>query len=231
MEDSQRHKMELTAEKLQIKAGIRVLDLGCGFGGLSRHLAKNFDIEVVGITNSSSMAAYAGNVCRELPVEIREIDWREICEKEETFDRIVGIEILFHIGSHNLEAFYKKLFNLLKPEGILVLQDFSVRKDSAHNLNFLQKFVFPGHYMYSLAQIFEISEKYFGLEEYLDMSRDMAIFFREALHLLRRNWDTISDKYDERVFQIYEIFFAAASVDEGMFSAGQMVFQKLRKSL
>lgn len=85
----------------------------------------------------------------------------------------------------------------------------------------------------SLVQIFAIFEKYFSLESYLDMSWDMARFFREALHLLRRNWDTISDKYDDRVFKIYEIFFAAASVDEGrgLFSAGQMVFQKLWKSL
>ncbi|XP_021959250.1 cyclopropane-fatty-acyl-phospholipid synthase [Folsomia candida] len=119
IEDSQHHKMELTAEKLQLKAGMRVLDLGCGFGGLSRYLAKNFDIQVVGVTNSSSMAAYARDICYGLPVEIREIDWREISE-EKAFDRIVGIEILFHIGSHNLEAFFKKLFNLLKPNGILV---------------------------------------------------------------------------------------------------------------
>ncbi|OXA39615.1 Cyclopropane-fatty-acyl-phospholipid synthase [Folsomia candida] len=227
LEEAQIHKIELTAEKLQLTPGMRVLDLGCGFGGMSRFLAEKYDVNVVGITNSSEMAAHAKEMCGQLKsVEIQEVDWRDLNEPGK-FDRIIGIEIMFHIGRHNLDEFFRKLHNCLKPGGICVLQDFSVRPGQPRSMRFLQNF-FPGHCVLRLDDIFSVSEKYFSLEGYLDLTDDMEKYVPDMLQGLRKNWSTV--KYDDTIFKMHEIFYGMTGClgATRIFSAQQMVFKKLK---
>ncbi|XP_021965976.1 cyclopropane-fatty-acyl-phospholipid synthase [Folsomia candida] len=226
-DEAQIHKMEFHAEKLQLSPGMRVLDLGCGFGGMSRFLAEKHDVNVVGITNSSEMAAHAKEMCGHLKsVEIQEVDWRDLKEPGK-FDRIIGIEIMFHVGRHNLNEFFRKLHTWLKPGGICVLQDFSVRPGQPKSMRFMQK-IFPGHCILGLNEIFSISEKYFSLESYTDMTEDMAKCGPEMAQRLRKNWGNV--KYDNAVFIEHEIFFGTAGYlgGTGVFTVQQMVFKKLK---
>ncbi|XP_021951080.1 cyclopropane-fatty-acyl-phospholipid synthase [Folsomia candida] len=164
--------MALTAEKLKLKKGMRVLDVGCGFGGLSRYLASEHGVSIVAITNSREMAAYSKKNCAGLDVTVLEVDWRDLDEIGR-FDRVVGIEVMFRVGRHNLDEFFAKISSCLKPDGICVIQDFWNHPDMPHNLATATKYFFPGHYVFSIDKILRQSGKYFRLEGYLDMSDDL----------------------------------------------------------
>lgn len=105
LEDAQFDKMELIAKKLNLLPGTTVLEIGCGWGGLARHLAKHYGVSVTGITVSKEQALYAEKLCTDLPVKIELLDYRDVVG---TFDRIVSIACLEHIGSRNYDTFFDK---------------------------------------------------------------------------------------------------------------------------
>ena len=88
LNEAQINKMELIAQKLKLKPGMRVLDIGCGWGGLCKYLAEKYQVQVVGCTVSVEGAKLAQQRCENLPVDIRVIDYRDLDEK---FDRIVSV--------------------------------------------------------------------------------------------------------------------------------------------
>lgn len=86
--EAQTDKMDLIANKLMLKPGMKVLDIGCGWGGLCKHLAENYGVSMVGITVSEEGAKFARDRCSKLPVDIRLMDYRDLNEE---FDRIVSV--------------------------------------------------------------------------------------------------------------------------------------------
>ncbi len=95
---AQINKMDLIARKLDLKPGMRVLDIGCGWGGLCKYLAENYQVECVGVTVGEEGAKYARNICKGLPVDIRVQDYREVREQ---FDRIVSVGMFEHVAKHS----------------------------------------------------------------------------------------------------------------------------------
>lgn len=108
LDEAQIDKMKLIARKLDLKPGMRVLDLGCGWGTLCKYFAENYGVECVGVTVSTEGCQYAKRVCSGLPVKILLKDYREINEK---FDRIYSIEMFEHVGFHNHRDFFKVCVN------------------------------------------------------------------------------------------------------------------------
>ncbi|CAL8100367.1 unnamed protein product [Orchesella dallaii] len=102
--EAQTDKMDLIAKKLMLSPGMSVLDIGCGWGGLSKYLAENYGVRVVGITVSQEGAKYARERCSKLPVDIRLMDYRDLDEK---FDRIVSV------GKHVRARWTKELWKFL----------------------------------------------------------------------------------------------------------------------
>lgn len=96
-------KLELIGQKLKLKKGMRVLDIGCGWGGLAKYLAENFGVEVVGCTISVEQGKLAREKCEGLPVEILLSDYRDINEQ---FDRIVSVGMFEHVGTANYKTFF-----------------------------------------------------------------------------------------------------------------------------
>ena len=104
LEQAQENKLELICKKLKLEPGQKVLDVGCGWGGFAWYAAKNYQVEVVGITISKEQYELAQQRCKDLPVEIRLQDYRDLHEK---FDRIVSIGMLEHVGHRNYKAVWK----------------------------------------------------------------------------------------------------------------------------
>lgn len=229
LETAQRHKMELTAANMKLKPGMRVLDLGCGFGGFSHYLATQHDVNVLAVTNSSEMATATRELCAGLNVQVWEADWRDLTDENGSFDRVVGIEVLFHVGRHNIEPFFRQISKWLKPEGICVLQDFAVKPGTVHYYNIVHQYFFPGCYIYELSQIMGVSEKYFSLEKYTDLTPDLERTSGDMLKNLVKNWPQVENKYDSRYFKLYRMLFAGGVAIGRLrfFVAEQFVFRKL----
>ena len=227
LEQAQRDKMELVAQKLKLKPGMRVLDVGCGYGGLSKYLAENYGVKVVGITNSTAMGEEAEKNCKGLPVEIKMVDWRDL---EGTFDRVVCIEMVFHVGKQNLAGFFKQVGKWLKDEnGILVMQDFSAAHEYFCSEEFYSKYIFPYSYTAHLDELIRTSAPYLALKHYEDMTEDMAPTFQEWYNRFQKAWPLMSKKYDKKLFKITEAYFLSLVIvgRARKILTHQMVFNKI----
>ena len=118
LEEAQRAKYDLIARKLKMAPGMRVLDIGCGWGGFAKFIAENYGVKVVGITLSENQAGYAKEATQGLPVEIRVEDYRDV---NEVFDRIVSIGMFEHVGSKNYRIFMEKVHRCLTDDGLFML--------------------------------------------------------------------------------------------------------------
>lgn len=102
LDDAQLDKLELACQKMALKPGMQILDIGCGFGALAKHAAENYGVNVVGITISKEQYDYAQQNCANLPVEIRFQDYRDIRDQ---FDRIVSLGMFEHVGQLNYRTY------------------------------------------------------------------------------------------------------------------------------
>ncbi len=118
LDEAQEAKLDLACRKLGIKPGMRVLDVGCGWGGTAKFIAENYQAEVVGITVSQKQAQLAQEHCKGLPVEIRLQDYRSL---DEGFDRILSIGMFEHVGCKNYQAYMRAVRRNLKDGGLFLL--------------------------------------------------------------------------------------------------------------
>lgn len=98
LDEAQEAKCELICKKLMLKPGMKVLDLGCGFGGFAKYAAENYGVEVVGVNVAENQLAFAMEFCKGLPVEFLLVDYRDV---EGEFDRVVTIGMVEHVGPKN----------------------------------------------------------------------------------------------------------------------------------
>ena len=115
---AQEHKMEMICRKLQLERGMHVLDVGCGWGGLSQWMAERHGVKVTGITISSEQADFARQRCRALPVRIDLTDSRNL---EGRFARIVSVGMFEHVGPKNYQTYFRVLRSVLEADGIFLL--------------------------------------------------------------------------------------------------------------
>lgn len=148
LEAAQRRKYESICQTLKLKRGQRLLDVGCGWGGLAMYAAKNYGVEVVGITLSVPQAQEANRRIREARLEkqcsVLVSDYRELCEKA-TFDAIASVEMFEHVGSEMLTTYFSQAHALLKPGGLFLNQGTTVENSNSCKRfpEFIKQYVFP----------------------------------------------------------------------------------------
>src|SRR3989344_1657790 len=115
---AQEQKLDLICRKLQLKSGDRVLDIGCGWGGLARYMAEHYKCSVVGINLSDEQIKFAREFNKGFPVEILKMDYRDL---EDKFDKIVSVGMFEHVGVKNYRKFFKIIKKCLKDDGLCLL--------------------------------------------------------------------------------------------------------------
>ena len=148
LEEAQEYKFDLVARKIGLKPGMRLLDVGCGWGGMVRHAAKHYGVKALGVTLSAEQAAWAQQEIKrqglEDLAEVRHMDYRDVTESE--FDAISSIGITEHIGKANVPGYFKFLNGKLK-EGGRMLNHCITRPDntgpSIYRDGFINRYVFP----------------------------------------------------------------------------------------
>lgn len=166
---AQEAKYDLICKKLNFKPGMRVLDIGCGWGGFAKYAAKNYGVEVLGITLSSNQAEEARLTNRGLPVEIRVIDYRDM---NEHFDRIVEIGMFEHVGVKNYREFMEVVHRNLKDDGLFMLHTIGSNVGSDAVDPWIDKYIFPNGHLPSIAQIGISTEGLFVMEDWHNFGPD-----------------------------------------------------------
>lgn len=225
LDEAQEAKLALICNKLQLQPGQRLLDIGCGWGGLARYAAEKHNVKVVGITISQQQADYAKNYCRDLPIDIRLQDYRDINEK---FDRIVSVGMFEHVGHINYLTFMKTAHHHLTDDGLFLLHTIGVNIDSSFSNEWILKYIFPNGMLPSPAQIMEAAENFFVMEDW----HSFGAYYDPTLMAWHTNfiqhWDQLKTTYDERFLRMwtYYLLSCAGSFRARTIQLWQIVFSK-----
>ena len=148
LEEAQEHKYDLVARKLDLKPGMRLLDVGCGWGGMVRHAAREYGVKALGVTLSREQATWAQEAIKREGLddlaEVRHSDYRDV--RESGFDAVSSIGLIEHIGVRNYPAYFRFLRSRLRPGGRLLNHGIT-RPDNKHpglpRRGFIGRYVFP----------------------------------------------------------------------------------------
>jgi len=162
LDDAQRDKLDLVCRKIFLKPGMRVLDIGCGWGSFAKFAAENYGAEVVGVTVSREQVKLGMEMCRGLPVELRLQDYREINEK---FDAVVSLGMFEHVGHKNYRTYMEIAHNCLNEEGLFLLHTIGKNNSLPGVDPWVGKYIFPNGELPSLKLITKAVESYFLIED------------------------------------------------------------------
>ncbi|MGD1869816.1 MAG: class I SAM-dependent methyltransferase [Neomegalonema sp.] len=225
LEEAQQKKMRHIAAKLCLKPGQRVLDIGCGWGGLGLYLASVEDVEVVGVTlaDEQLIVAQARVEAMGLSDRVR-FELRDYRDVTESFDRVVSVGMLEHVGITSLTGYHLSVRDRLKPGGAALLHSISTTAPPGVPGPFIRKYIFPGGYAPSVSESVQAVEKS-GL--WITDMEVWRVHYAKTLREWRRRFEAerpqIEAMYDERFARMWEFYLAAC---EGVFEYGaSMVYQ------
>ncbi|MGE5195833.1 MAG: cyclopropane fatty acyl phospholipid synthase [Anaerolineae bacterium] len=208
LDEAQKAKFDLIAQKLGFKPGMRVLDIGCGWGGFAKHVAEHYGVEVLGVTLSENQAAYAKALCEGLPVEIRIQDYRDV---EGTFDRIIEIGMFEHVGKKNYRAFMELVHRCLKEDGLFMLHTIG-RNTSIMTVDpWIDRYIFPNGQLPSITQIGESIEGLFVMEDWHNFSTDYDKTLMAWFYNFDKKWDIIKPTYPDPFYRMWKYYLLSCA--------------------
>ena len=225
IETAQQNKLRHIAAKLDLKPGQRVLDIGCGWGGMALYLAAVADVEVLGVTLSTEQHALATQRAKERGLEKRVrfelMDYRDV---KGPFDRIVSVGMFEHVGITHYEEFFNHVRDLLKPDGVALLHSIGRKGGPGTTGAWIRKYIFPGGYSPALSEALASVER---SKLWVTDIEILRLHYAKTLRAWEERFQTnraqITALMDERFCRMWEFYLI---VSELSFSHGShMVFQ------
>lgn len=208
MDESQDDKLDLICRKLKLEPGMRLLDIGCGWGGLSQFAAERYGVTVVGITLSEQQAIVARKVTEGLPVEIRIQDYRDLDEK---FDRIAAVAVMEHIGYRNYRTLMESIAKNLTDDGICLLHTIGGNYSTKVTDPWIEKYIFPNGMLPSASQLSKAWQGLFILEDWHNFGVYYDRTCMEWLKKFEDNWSELSANYDETFHRMWRYYLTASA--------------------
>ena len=202
---AQEKKLELVCDKLGITKGMRVLDIGCGWGSFAQYVAQTRGAEVTGVTISREQGLLAQNRCRHLPVDIRIQDYRDI-EGHEKFDRIVSLGMFEHVGRKNYKSYMNFIRRHLAAEGLALIQTIGLSYKTNGIDPWVAKYIFPNSEVPTISRISSAFEGVLKLEDWHNFGADYDRTLLAWQKNFSQNWDKYSGKYDQRFFRLWNYY-------------------------
>jgi len=243
LEDAQENKMNLIAQKMQLKEGDELLDIGCGWGTLVAHLAKHYRVNTTGVTIAQAGAEWATRQIKEYGVEdlakIWTMDYRDI-PRDKKYNKISCLEMAEHVGIKYFKKFIKQCYDLLEDDGLFYLQIAGLRERSnlfqKKNREDLVWGLFMNEYIFSGADasmplnwdLQRIEKVGFEVHSVENIGNHYSITINRWYDNWLSNKEKVLEKYGERIFRIYEIFLAWSVIiaRQGSSTAYQIVCHK-----
>ncbi len=206
--DAQQAKLALICEKLQLKPGMRVLDIGCGWGGLASWMAKNYRVSVTGVTISAEQQKLAQDRCAGLDVNFLLQDYRDL---QDQFDRIVSVGMFEHVGPKNYKTYFEVVDRNLKPDGLFLLHTIGAKKTDTSVDPWIDKYIFPNGCLPSVRQIATASESHFVMEDWHNFGPDYDKTLMAWYQRFQALWPEIANNYSERFKRMFDYYLTACA--------------------
>jgi cyclopropane-fatty-acyl-phospholipid synthase len=203
LDAAQEAKLDLICRKVGLQPGMKILDIGSGWGGFLKFAAERYGVEGVGITISREQAAFAEATKGNLPIETRLMDYMAL---DGQFDRVISIGMFEHVGYKNYEAYLSKVRSLLAPDGLFLLHTIGNNFSSTHGDPWTEKYIFPNGMLPSIKQIATASERLFVIEDWHNFGADYDRTLMAWWANFDAAWPTLRDKYGDRFWRMWRFY-------------------------
>ncbi|HSX38265.1 MAG TPA: cyclopropane fatty acyl phospholipid synthase, partial [Chlamydiales bacterium] len=208
LDEAQIAKFDLIAKKLHLKKGMRVLELGCGWGGFAKYIAENYGVEVVAVNLSAKQVEYARKLCTGLPVKVQQCDYREAVG---IYDRVVSIGLLEHVGKKNYRNFMELVSHRLKEDGLALIHTIGRNTSSIVADAWISRYIFPHGHLPSIQQIGKSIEKLFVMEDWHNFSASYDQTLMAWFHNFDQNWEKIKYNYPEPFYNMWKYYLLSCA--------------------
>ncbi len=203
LDQAQENKLDLVCRKLGLEPGMRVLEIGCGWGSFAKFAAEKYGVNVLAINNSKEQVALGKKMCAGLSVEIRFQDYREV---EGTFDRIVSIAMFENVGPRNYRTFMQVVNDRMIDDGLCLLHTIGAKKPNKKPDAWSDKYIFPRGMLPTIAQMGKAMEGLLMVEDW----HNMAINYEKTLLVWHENfeaaWPALEAKYGDRFYRMWRYY-------------------------
>ncbi len=210
LEESQLAKLDLVAKKLDLKPGMKVLDIGCGWGGAAKHFANNYGVTVVGITISKEQIEYAKQNSDNMDVEFRLMDYRDLDEK---FDAIYSIGMFEAVGYKNYKEFFEVVRSCLNEEGAFLLHTIGGNESTTNTDPWIEKYIFPNGMMPSAEQIAKSSEGIFIFDDWHNIGphydKTLMCWYDNFVN----NYEKLKEQYDNEFYRMWTYWLLSSAAN------------------
>lgn len=216
LDEAQESKLDLICRKLYLQPGMKVLDVGSGWGSFCKYAAEKYGVEVTGITISKEQAELSSQICEGLKVEIKLQDYRKLnaeslLGKGNFFDRVVSIGMFEHVGYKNYRIYMQTIHRLLKEDGLFLLHTIGSNKSMITTDPWTNKYIFPNSMLPSITQIGASIEQLFVMEDLHNFGQDYDKTLMAWFENFDRSWDELKPDYDERFYRMWKYYLLSCA--------------------
>lgn len=208
LKQAQEAKLKLICEKLQLKPGMTLLDIGCGWGGLAAYAAKHYGVSVEGVTISAEQQKLAQERCKDLDVKILLQDYRDL---DSQYDRIVSVGMFEHVGPKNYQTYFNVVARNLKPDGLFLLHTIGANETNMNVDPWINKYIFPNGCLPSIKHIATTSEGKFVMEDWHNIGADYDRTLMAWYERFVQNWPKLEHNYSQRFFRMFSYYLNACA--------------------
>jgi len=207
LDQAQEAKLELICRKLELRPGMRVLDIGCGWGEALKLAAERYGVSGVGVTISKEQAQFARQLCAGLPVDIRLQDYREL---DEPFDAILSVGMFEHVGVKNYRTYFEVVRRCLHPRGLFLLHTIGRNLSAHHTDPWISRYIFPNSMLPSATQVAHALEGLFVIEDLHNFGADYDRSLQAWRDNVERAWVWLDARYDARFRRMWRFYLAGS---------------------
>src|SRR5262249_55346294 len=216
LDAAQEAKLDLVCRKLGLRPGMKVLDIGCGWGSFAIFAAERYGVRVVGVTVSAEQQRLATDRGHGLPVEFRLQDYRDVAER---FDAVVSIGMFEHVGSKNYGTYFEVARRCLGEGGLFLLHTIGSHQSSSAGDRWITRYIFPGSHIPSAVEITRAIGHSFVVEDWQNFGADYDRTLLAWEQRFTARWTDLRTRYDERFRRMWRYYLLSCA---GAFRARQL---------
>ena len=214
--EAQQAKLAMICKKLNLQPGMKVLDIGCGWGSFAKYAVENYGVEVVGLTVSAAQADYARNICKDYPITIKVQDYRDEHGK---YDIIVSVGMFEHVGRKNYKTYMQVIDRCLREDGLALVHSIGLNAPVTAPDPWIDKYIFPNGDLPTMAAMARAMESYFIIEDWHNFGFDYSKTLVAWHDNLNNHKDYVQQTMGSQFFRMWNYWLLSCA---GVFRARQM---------